>query len=62
MIRVARREETLSRLEKQVELFNSILEYIHKYNASSLPKEVADDIDRSLDLVSSLSVNLTALG
>lgn len=51
----------MSRLEKQVELFNSILEYIHKYNASSLPKEVADDIDRSLDLVSSLSVSLTAL-
>ncbi len=48
----------MSHVDKQLELFDSLLENLRKYQANVLSKAEADDIDSSLELVTSLSVGV----
>lgn len=48
----------MSALGKQVKLFDSLFKDLQQYDAQSLTKAIADDIDRSFDLLADLSVFL----
>ena len=58
MTQVVGQNARMSNVDKQLELFDSILENLRGYQPNALSKIEADDIDKSLDLVTSLSVGV----